>query len=131
MICKRQQGMTFLGWLIVLALLAFFTTLILRLFPLYNEAFKVSQSLKAVASQPDIARKDTAAIRKFVMRNFEVQDVDRFDRNSIKNVLKVHKIKGSKNRLITMKYEIRGPLLANLDVVLNYEDNIEIPGLQN
>ncbi len=131
MLGKRQQGMTFLGWLIVLGLIAFFTTIILRLFPLYNEAFKVTTSLKSVASEPDIASKNTTQIRKFLLRNFEVQDVDRFDRNSIKKVLKVNKIKGSKNRLITMEYEIRGPLFANLDIVLNYHDSIEIPGLSN
>lgn len=131
MIRKHQQGMTFLGWIIVLGLIAFFTTIILRLFPLYNEAFKVNSSLRAVASEPDIASKNTTEIRKFLLRNFEVQDVDRFDRNSIKKVLKVNKIKGSKDRLITMAYEIRGPLVANLDIVMNYHDSIEIPGLSN
>jgi len=131
MIRKHQQGMTFLGWIIVLGLLAFFTTIILRLFPLYNEAFKVTTSLKSVASEPDIASKNTTQIRKFLLRNFEVQDVDRFDRNSIKKVLKVNKIKGSKDRLITMAYEIRGPLIANLDIVMNYHHSIEIPGLSN
>jgi len=128
---NHQQGMTFLGWLIVLGLIGFFTTLILKLFPLYNEAFKVSTSLKAVASQVDIARKNSTDIRKFILRNFEVQDVDRFDRDSIKEVLKVNKIKGKKDRLITMKYEIRAPLIANLDIVMNYEDAIEIPGQEN
>ena len=42
---KRQQGMTGIGWLIILGMIGFFVSLGLRLFPVYSENFNVSSSI--------------------------------------------------------------------------------------
>jgi hypothetical protein len=100
----------------------------MRIFPLYNESFKVRAALEAVASQPDIAQKTAHEIRTLVMRNFEVSDVDRFTDVTLKNALSVKRDPSGKQRVLRMAYEASGPLFGNLDVVLKIDESITIAG---
>ena len=50
---KNQSGMTFLGILMILAMLGCFFLFGLRAFPVYTEYFAMKQSMKAVANQPN------------------------------------------------------------------------------
>ena len=49
---KRQEGMSFLGILIIFAMLGCFFLFGLRAFPLYTEYFAIKQAMKGVAAQP-------------------------------------------------------------------------------
>lgn len=124
----RQRGITLTGLITVSALLFFVIVTGMKLFPLYNELFKVKAAMKAVAGQPNIAQKGTFEIYDLLMRNFEVSDVETFTDANIKNYAKVQRIKNSPNRLLTFQYEKRGSLFGNLDVVLKIDESIEIPG---
>jgi hypothetical protein len=39
-----------------------------------------------------------------------------------------NKIKGSNSKLLSLTYDIRGPLFGELDIVLRFDNAIEIPG---
>jgi hypothetical protein len=123
-----QRGFTLIGFLVVCVLVGFAALVVMRLFPLYNESFKVRAALEAVASQPDIAQKTTHEIRTLVMRNFEVSDVDRFTDVTLKNALSVKRDPSGKQRVLRMAYEAPGPLFGNLDVVLKIDESITIAG---
>ena len=127
---KRQTGVSFLGFLIGCALVGFFAYLGMRLWPIVNEKLKVDMAMKSVAARPDIANLGKADIGKYMLRHFEVEDVDQFSSmKDMKDIFMVQRIKGEKKRLMTMAYEIRRPMIANLDVVLKYNKSIEIDGL--
>ena len=121
----KQQGLTLISFFLLCALVGFFALVILKLFPLYNEAFRVSASLKTVATMPDIAMRNADDIKKLLMRNFEVQEVRRFDERNIKKHFKVEKEKG-KERTLHMQYEARGPLFGDLDLVLKFDKAVAI-----
>ena len=48
---KKQRGVTFIGWCIILAIIGFFVLITLRLFPLYNEMFEVITAMKSVGTR--------------------------------------------------------------------------------
>jgi hypothetical protein len=123
-----QRGFTLIGFLVVCVLVGFAALVVMRLFPLYNESFKVRAALEAIASQPDIAQKTAHEIRTLVMRNFEVSDVDRFTYAMLKNVLSVKRDPSGRQRVVRMAYEAPGPLFGNLDVVLKIDESITIAG---
>jgi len=123
-----QRGFTFIGFFVVCALVGFAALVVMKLFPLYNESFKVRAALEAIASQPEIAQKTAQEIRTLVMRNFEVSDVDRFTDATLKNALSVKRDPSGKQRLVHMAYEARAPLFGNLDVVLKIDESITIAG---
>ena len=123
-----QRGFTLIGFLVACVLVGFAALVVMRLFPLYNESFKVRAALEAISNQPDIAQKTAHEIRTLVMRNFEVSDVDRFTDANIRNVLTVKRDPSGRQRLVRMAYEVRGPLFGNLDVVLKIDESITIAG---
>ncbi len=123
-----QRGFTFIGFFVVCVVVGFAALIVMKLFPLYNESFKVRAALEAIASQPDIAQKTAHEIRTLVMRNFEVSDVDRFTDATLKNALSVKRDPSGKQRLVRMAYEARAPLFGNLDVVLKIDESITIAG---
>ncbi|MGH8592663.1 MAG: DUF4845 domain-containing protein [Gammaproteobacteria bacterium] len=122
----KQQGLTLISFFLICALVGFSALVVLKLFPLYNEAFRVSASLKTVATMPDIAMKNADDIKNLLMRNFEVQEVRRFDERNIKKYFKVEKEKGKKERTLHMQYESRGPLFGDLDLVLKFDKAVAI-----
>jgi hypothetical protein len=99
----------------------------MKLFPLYNEFFKVRGALKSVASQQNLSEQSLADLRKLLLRNFEVQDVD-LDPNDVKKYTRLEKVKGSGERLFRIEYEKRGPLFGNLDAVLKINESISVGG---
>jgi len=46
----------------------------------------------------------------------------------LKDVFSVKRIKGKKKRLMGMTYEIRRPIIGELDVIYKYSKNIIIDG---
>lgn len=125
---SRQAGVGFLGFLVLAALVGLGALVLMKLFPLYNESFKVTSAIKAVAGRVDIAEQSPAAIRDLMLRNFEVQDLDDFNASNIRQHLAVVKAPTGQGRVLSFRYERRAPLLGNLDVVLNFEREQPIAG---
>ncbi len=125
---NRQTGITFIGLCLVLGLIAFFALTAMKLFPLYNEKIQVVKAMESVTARPDVTKLSAAEMRKYFLRNLEVGDVDSLNEDNVKDLLKLNKIKGSKNKLLSLSYEIRGPLFGELDIILNFDKAIEIPG---
>ncbi len=126
---SRQRGLTIIGFLLGCGLVGFAALVVMKLFPLYNESFKVRAALAAVSNQPDVAQKTAADIRALVMRNFDVSDIDRFTTDaSLKKALSVQRDPTGKQRVVRMAYEARGPLFGGLDVILNIDESVTVAG---
>lgn len=126
---EKQNGVTFIGFVMVCALIIFFAYLAMRLWPILNEKMKVDQSLDNVAAREDVASLSKNKLGDYILRSFEVQDVDQFERMAdMKDIFSVRKIKGKKKRLMGMAYEIRRPIVGDLDVVYKYNKSIIIDG---
>ncbi len=123
----KQNGLTLLGFLIVVALVCFFVLVGLKLFPLYNEKFGVDQSLKSVANQPEAAKMSERDVHKYFMRAANINGLSRFKEKNIDDYLSANKI-GERPREMRMQYEARTNLFGNLDVVLVYDRTVELGG---
>ncbi|WJW76140.1 DUF4845 domain-containing protein [Thiohalobacter sp. IOR34] len=116
----RQQGMTLIGWLFVLGLIGFFAILSLRLMPNYLEFFKVSSSLESLSSEPGITQKPKTEIRKLLNRRFEVNDVEHVSADDIRISKEDGRLK------VRVEYEVRVPVMGNVDAVTRFEKEVEI-----
>jgi len=123
-----QKGLSFLGFLFVCAFIGFVALLVIRLFPLYMESFKVSTAIEAMANMTGVATQSSREIQTSLLRRFEIDDVDRFTEHNIRNHLAIKPNEDGQGRTLTMAYEARGPLLGNLDGVLKFDKSILIPG---
>ena len=127
---KKQSGITFIGFLMACSLVIFFAYLGMRLWPILNEKMKVDQAMENLASREDVATLNRNGLGKYMLRHFEVEDVDQFEKMAdLKDIFTVQKIKGKKKRLMQMAYEIRRPVIGEkMDVIYKYNKSIVIDG---
>ena len=123
---KNQNGMMFLGILVILAMLGCFFLFGLRAFPIYTEYFAMKQSMKAVANQPFSKRPNTLQTRVLLLRNLSLNNVYKFNEKNIKKITKVKKKNGK--RYLLVKYEAKNILFSNLYLSLKIDESIELPG---
>ncbi len=121
----RQRGLTIQGLLVGVAILGVLILIALRLFPLYNEKFQVDSIMEAIATTKGIEKMSNVQIGRIFIRGANINDLSRFSDSNIKDYLVLNKPKKKQDpKTVTMKFEMRGPMIDTLDVVLRYERTV-------
>lgn len=108
---RQQRGMTGLGILIIVAMVGVFVLVGLRLMPSYLESMRVQGQLSSLSEDPAVDGKSPAEIRKLLQRRFSIDDV-----RSVKpEQVKIEK--GNGMVVIDINYEVRTPVIGNIDAV--------------
>jgi len=123
---KHQEGITFLGILVILGMLGCFFLFGLRAFPLYTEHFAIIQSMKGVAAQPYKSRNNIKRVRSLLLKNLNINAVYSFNSRNIKKVTALKKKKGK--RILYFKYTKSERLFGELYLTLKTDESIELPG---
>ncbi len=117
---KSQQGMTAIGWIIVLGLIAFFVLLALRLAPGYLEFSTISASLESLQNEPGITEKTAPEIRSMLGKRFDVNAVTVINSKDVK-------IENRDGRLrVWVDYEVRVHVAGNVDAVSTFKKEVEV-----
>ena len=122
---KHQEGMTFLGILIIFAMLGCFFLFGLRAFPLYTEHMAIKQAMKGVASQPYESRNSIARVRSLLLKNLDINSVYSFNNKNIKKVTSLKKKKGK--RILHFNHNKSERLFGDLYLTLKTDESIELP----
>lgn len=120
---QKQQGMTLIGWVIVLAIIAFFATIVMRLLPVYQEYYSVLQIMDGM----EIELKNNKLTKKQVMTLLE----KRFDTGYVFSVKKDNiEISRGKNNVhvskVVIDYEVRKPFMAQVDLIAHFKTEIDV-----
>ncbi|PJK10588.1 DUF4845 domain-containing protein [Lysobacteraceae bacterium NML95-0200] len=110
---KQQRGITLTSFLMVLAVVGFFLFIGMKLFPMYQEYWSVSKAVKSVAADSTVSA-TPESIRNSLDKRFEVNYVDSLRGRDVK----VERSTGGV--LIIAEYEVRKPLIYNLDIVARF-----------
>lgn len=116
---RKQDGITLIGFLMLLMVVGFFAFLIMRLFPVYSEYYGVRQAMKAVAAEPGIATKTPEQVKEALDRRFNISYVTTPKRNNVRVT------RQGGNYVLNVRYERRGSLLYNLEYIATF-DHTEI-----
>lgn len=108
---QKQKGMTLLGFVIVLSVVGFAAYILMKLFPMYSEYYSVRQAMKGLSQEPGIATQDPARIQDLFFRRLYIS----YSENVKKEHVKLRRIDNGWQ--MEVNYEIRRPLVGNLDVV--------------
>lgn len=111
---RNQQGMTLASFIIVLAVVGVFIYMGMKLIPMYSEFFSVKKALEGMASEPGMANNDAEKIKDLFFRRMDVSYGDDVKPENVKLRRK------DAGWVMTVDYEVRRPLIANLDVVGHY-----------
>lgn len=118
----KQKGMTAIGWLIVLGLIAFFVLTVLRLLPMYMEYSKVVTVLESVSNEPGLAKKTKSEILRLIGQRFDINDVSTVTAKQAVITREDGIVK------IKMDYERREKFLGNIDIVGKFSKEVRATG---
>jgi len=122
---KHQNGMTYLGMLIMLIVIAFFAVVLIKVAPLYIESFKVKSSLDSLAQEAkdDQSVLSPAEVEKHLLNRLNINDVEHVTKDDIKIT------REGRKTVVEVDYEARVTLFDNLDLVARFPDNrVELGG---
>lgn len=114
---RKQLGISLIGFVLVLAVVGFAALVGMKLFPMYSEYYAVKKSLKAIAAEPGIADRDPSQIKDMFFRRMDVNYSD----NVKPEHVKVERDPSTGALTIKVDYEVRKPLVYNLDVVGHFQ----------
>jgi len=109
---RSQRGITLIGFVFILAVVGIFAYLGMKVFPIYEQFFSVRSAMKGVASEPGVGEMDPAKIKDLFFRRLYINYAD--DDLKPENVKVERKDNGY---TMTVDYEVRRSLVADLDVV--------------
>lgn len=117
---KRQGGITLISFLIVLGVVGFAAFIGMKLFPMYQEYYSVKSSMKGLESEPGIGDMDPSKIQDLFFRRLYIN----YSENVKPNHVKFERTDGG--WLMRVNYEVRRPLVGNLDVVGRFDTTQEL-----
>lgn len=116
----KQNGMTLLGFLIVLSVAMLFIYCGMKIVPMYTEYYSVKQALAGLAQEPEITRASKEKIRDLFFRRLYMS----YANNVKKDALKIDST--DQGYRLVVDYERRESLIANLDVVGKFHAEQEL-----
>ena len=124
----RQKGITFLGLIIVLAVIAAFVLFGLRVFPLYNTKLGIMAVMKSVASQPNADSFSQADVWKVFYNNADIQGLRVFTEQVVREQVKLEKNEEGSGKTIHVTFEERNKLFDDIELLLNFDETMPMGG---
>lgn len=125
----RQRGMTMWQWLVVILVAGLGLTVAVAIGPIYLSNVTVRSTVKDLRADPELGGKSVVEIRQAIERRFDVNSIAVIQavcRDPARPCLKIEKTKSTLK--IDANYEARTHVIANIDAVVVFKDNVvEIP----
>jgi len=116
----KQRGVSGSGFIALLAVIIVSVLLLLKLFPVYMENFNVTTSLHSLSNESGVKEMKSSAIKTLLERRFSINEVDHVTRKNITIMKK------KDNMTIDINYEVRKPLVGNIDIVIYFNDHLKL-----
>ncbi len=116
---RKEQGLTLISWLFLMALIGFLVLLVLKMFPIYTNNFKIEGVLQSLAEEKDLYNMNREQMLTLIDRKLQINMVSGFKHDYFTMTLK-----DNGNKVLAIKYEDRRNIAANIDVVVSFEDSI-------
>ena len=120
-ISNRQQGMTTIGLMLLLAVIAIFALSAVRIIPIYMENFTIKTVLTAVQEDQRIDSKSKAAIWDSLKKRLYINEVREIKRDDVEISRK------NGQTTVTITYESRRPYLGPLFIGGSFSESVVIP----
>ncbi len=111
---KHQRGMTFIGWVVVLALVISYVLVGVKVVPAYIEYFSVKKVLATMANDPGFPSMSVKEIRDSFDRRASIDYITAVTPDD----LDITKDNGE--NVVSVNYSQKIPLVANISIVLDF-----------
>jgi len=117
---RKQGGLSLVGFLVVLAVVGFAAYVGMKLFPMYQEYYSVRSAMKGLANEPGVGDMDPAKIQDLFFRRLYINYSENVEARNVK----FERTDGGWK--MRVNYEVRRPLVGNLDVVGKFDSTQEL-----
>ncbi len=121
---SRQSGVTLIGFLIIMAVVAFLAYMAMKLLPSYSEFLGVTKAMNQIATEGTNG-KSLDAIRHELMFKMNFQYVD--DATIKPANITIVRQAGGANEL-RVAYDKQIPFMYNIDFLLHFQKNVALQG---
>ncbi|MCK5925892.1 MAG: DUF4845 domain-containing protein, partial [Methylococcales bacterium] len=115
---KKQQGMTMISLVMLLVVIGGIVLLFFKIVPIYMNHGKVKSAIESLASIPELESKSKHQIQEFLQKRLRVNSVYELPKKAIKIIKRGNYVK------ISAKYDIKEPIVGNLNVLIEFNDFI-------
>ena len=117
---RKQKGLTLIGFVVMLSFVLFIAFIGMKIGPIYMEYYSVVSAMNGVASERGSARLSPFDIKVKVLNRLYVS-------YSAANV-KEKNIKITRGNGVNLRiaYEVRKPVIGNLDVVAKFDRSVKL-----
>lgn len=116
---RMQRGITFLGFIIVAAVLGLFIFIAMALYPIYSEYWSVRAAMKAIQNEPGSSQMTPLQINQALEKRFDIAYVTSVKRENVF----LYNQNGRKLRIV---YEVRKPMVYNIDVIVKFDHTVDL-----
>lgn len=117
---QRSKGLTFISILLILALISFFTLLLLKIAPIYINHGRVASVLAALETDPNLLTMSKTEISTSINKRFNINYVEDVSEDNIQIIAQPGYVN------VVIDYQPVKPLFANLSVLVDFHDEIEV-----
>lgn len=114
---RKQEGLTLIGFIIVLAFALFISFVGMKIVPIYLDNYAVLSAMNEIANEKGAAKLSPRAIRLKFFTQMNINAIDHVKESNVKLVR-------SSGMRLTVKYETREPIIGNLDVVVRFNESV-------
>jgi len=116
---RYQAGLSSIGWLLTIMVAGFFLLCAFKLIPSYAEDRYIQSALKALPQGGALMELSNSEIKKKLDKFYMINNV----RSEGARNIKIERT--SKKTLVNVNYEVRVPLIYNIDVVMIFKNQLD------
>jgi len=116
----RQQGLSFVGWMAMVAIFGFLILSFFKVFPIYSENFTIQSILSSLGEDEKINVKSKRAIWIALSKRLAVNHIGSITRENVTIERKDGKT------TVTIIYEVQRPYISNLYIGGNFTESVVI-----
>ena len=118
---RKQKGMSVLGWLLVLAVVAFLASTAFKVIPHYLDFFSLEKIISSVETEKALEIRTIPDFYSHVSKGMQVNGIRDLDLDkALKVTLENNEFQAH------LKYEKREPLIENLDLVVRFDKEFRV-----
>lgn len=117
---ERQRGMTVIGMLLSIVVIAFVALIGMKVVPMYIQYFSIKSTIENIRKEPLLAQMTTSDIQSAIQKRFDIGYVDNISARDLK-------IRNERNgRVLDLIYQDERSLFYGLYAVLKVNESIPL-----
>jgi hypothetical protein len=117
---RRQQGMTFLGLLCILAMVAIIGYAGIRLVPVYLNYMKIARTMESTAAEAKGDNPDPISMRNSFSRHWEIEDI------TVVNEKDIEILKDDNGVTLHIAYDDSAPFIGNVSLAVHFDKTVKV-----